>query len=101
MDQSKDCNVNKWNKISQDKSSYARRKMESMRASTTDDNAADDDLDAKDVPFIYGAILRISMSFTIVFKLTKSGFRKSDGVLYLLFHLSQKLFLISCSALLP
>ena len=30
-----------------------------MRASTTDDNAADDDLDAKDVPFIYGAILRI------------------------------------------
>ena len=29
-----------------------------MRASTTDDNAADDDLDAKDVPFIYGAILR-------------------------------------------
>ena len=36
-----------------------------MRASTTDDNAADNDLDAKDVPFIYGAILRIESEINV------------------------------------
>jgi hypothetical protein len=46
--------------VLQDKSPYARRRKEPMRASVTDDNAADDDLDAKVDPFIYAAILRKS-----------------------------------------
>ena len=40
-----------------------------MRASTTDDNAVDDDLDAKDVPFIYGAILRRDSKYHSLFSI--------------------------------
>ena len=44
--------------MAQDKFVQARRRNESMRASTIDDNAAWADLDAPDVKVIYGQFLR-------------------------------------------
>ena len=45
--------------VSQDKSLQASRRRKPMRASTTDDNEAYSDLDARIDPFISVAILRI------------------------------------------
>jgi hypothetical protein len=51
--------------MTQDKFVQARRRKESMRASTTDDNEAWADLDKSDVKVIYAQLLRIGSEITV------------------------------------